>query len=123
MSSYNTPCILGFDAEGDLSDKQFHLVEFGSSEKQVVLTGDAEKAFGVLMSKGSGDGDEAEVAVSGGGAKVKASATITRGQSIASDANGQARPAVSGEWAVGIAMEDAAAGDIIGIQVDIHQLA
>lgn len=122
MSQTNfAPKILAFKAGADLTTHQYKLVKFGADNDTIVLCGNAEKPFGVLMNAPN-TGEIAEVAVEGG-AKVKIASTMsTLGGSVASAANGVARAAVAGEWAIGIQMDAGVSGDIIPVKIDLHQL-
>lgn len=121
MASHSEPRILGYSAGADLSAKQYHVVKFGTSDKEVV-DADAQEGFGVLMSQ-SPDGQGCEVALPGGGAKAKLAGTITRGESITADANGAFVAAGSSQRAIGIAMASGVAGDVIPMEVNIHLTA
>ena len=118
---YLAPKIQAFTAGADLSTHQYKLVKFDSTNNSVILCGNAEKPIGVLMNAPA-SGDLAEVALQGG-AKVKIGTTMsTLGGSIASAANGVARAAVAGEWAIGTQQDSGVSGDIIPIIIDLHQL-
>jgi hypothetical protein len=113
--------IQAFTAGADLSTHQYKLVKFDATNNSVILCGNAEKPMGVLMNNPA-SGELAEVAVQGG-AKVKIGSTMsTLGGSIASAANGVARAAVAGEWAIGTQQDSGVSGDIIPIIIDLHQL-
>ena len=113
--------IQAFTAGADLTTHQYKLVKFDTTNNSVVLCGNAEKPMGVLMNAPA-SGDLAEVAVQGG-AKVKIGSTMsTLGGSIASAANGVARAAVAGEWAIGTQQDSGVSGDIIPVIIDLHQL-
>jgi hypothetical protein len=118
---YLAPKIQAFTAGADLSTHQYKLVKFDSTNNSVILCGNAEKPIGVLMNAPA-SGDLAEVALQGG-AKVKIGTTMSAlGGSIASAANGVARAAVAGEWAIGTQQDSGVSGDIIPIIIDLHQL-
>lgn len=119
MSSYIQPNFKTYCADAAIEENRF--VKLGSSDKHVAKSAAAEKAIGVNMSENVQTGDDCEIAHLGGGALIKAAGAITRGDSIKSDANGQAVVAASGEWAPGIAMESAVAGDVINILLNGHQ--
>jgi hypothetical protein len=113
--------IQAFTAGADLTTHQYKLVKFDTTNNSVVLCGNAEKPMGVLMNAPN-SGELAEVAVQGG-AKVKIGSTMaTLGGSIASAANGVARAAVAGEWAIGTQQDSGVSGDIIPVIIDLHQL-
>lgn len=118
---YLAPKIQAFAAGADLTTHQYKLVKFDATNNSVILCGNAEKPMGVLMNNPN-TGEIAEVAVQGG-AKVKIGSTMsTLGGSIASAANGVARAAVAGEWAIGTQQDAGVSGDIIPIIIDLHQL-
>lgn len=115
------PMIQAFTAGADLSTHQYKLVKFDATNNAVILCGNAEKPLGVLMNNPA-SGEIAEVAVQGG-AKVKIASTMsTLSGSVASAANGVARAAVAGEWAIGTQQDAGVSGDIIPIIIDLHQL-
>lgn len=127
--------IQGFDigtleAGSDLSTHQHKFVLVNSSG-QVALAGAGGPAIGVLQNKPSAQGHSASVRVLGV-SKVVAGAAVTRGDQVASDANGKAATAsqantrtddtgvvsdpLIGSNVLGIALETAAAdGDIISV--------
>lgn len=113
MSSYLQPCIQAFEAEEDLSGKQFHFVKFGSDEGKVVSTADGESAIGVVMNAPELGGD-AEVSISGG-ALVKLSGPISAGALIASDANGAGDAGTTADKSIAKAHETGVAGDVIKV--------
>jgi hypothetical protein len=118
---YLAPKIQAFTAGADLSAHQYKLVKWDATNNSVVLCGNAEKMMGILMNAPA-SGELAEVAVQGG-AKVKIGSTMsTLGGSIASAANGVARAAVAGEWAIGTQQDTGVSGDIIPVIIDLHQL-
>lgn len=120
-TTHLAPKVLAFKAGADLSTHQYKLVKFGADNDTIVLCGNAEKPFGVLMNA-PGLGEVAEVAVEGG-AKVKIAGTMsTLGASVASSANGVGRVAIAGEWAIGVQMDTGVLNDIIPILINIHQL-
>lgn len=120
MSSYIQPMMKTYCA--DAAIPQYSFVKFGSSDKHVAFSLAAEKAIGVCMNDGVANANDAvEVAHLGGGALIKSAGVIARGDSIKSDATGKAVVAAAGEWAPGIAMESAVAGDVIHILLNGHQ--
>lgn len=122
MSSYVKPCFKTYCAEGAIT--QYSFVKFGSGDDKVVLSGAAEKAFGIFMASNDSDAvlnDAVEIAHLSGGALIKLAGPVTRGDSIASDASGLGVLATAGQWAPAIAMESGVAGDIIGVILNGHQ--
>jgi len=110
-----------FCAEGDLSDKQFTFVKFGSSKKQIVACGDGEKAIGVLMTADVKDKDSCEVALIGGGALLKVAGATALGDSLKSGANGKG--VVGAGWTPAIAQDSGVADDVISVILDAHVTA
>lgn len=117
---YLKPITQAYKAGADLTTHQYKLVKFGADNDTIVLCGNAEKPLGVLMNNPN-TGEIAEVAVEGG-AKVKIASTMsTLGGSIASGANGVARAAIAGEWAMGSQTDTGVSGDIIPMIIDLHK--
>lgn len=108
-------------AGSDLSDKQFHFVSI-AADGQVDVTGAGELAHGVLLNDPAAAGRAAEVAV-GGDTRVTAGGTVAAGVSVASDENGNAVAATSGDERLGIAVTGGAAGEIITITYMPHGVA
>lgn len=103
----------------------YRIVKAGTGAHEVDLTGADEKPYGVAQVQGGLNnsveiGDKVEVAVAGG-AYVEAGGVIAKGASVKSGANGVGLAAGTGEWAIGIADEVAASGDVIGIRIMIHK--
>ena len=119
MSSYIQPQMKTFCADADLAQHTF--VKLGSKDENVDKAGVGEKAFGVNMSQNVKSGDACEVAHLGGGALIKLAAAVTRGDSIAPNADGEGIVAGAGVWAGGIAMQSGAIGDVISILLDGHK--
>lgn len=121
MSSYIQPQMKTFCAEGVI--EKYRFVKFGSTDDKVVKAAAGEKAFGVFMNANddAAVNDAVEIAHLGGGALIKLAGTVTRGDSVASNATGEGVVAASGVWAPGIAMESGVAGDVVSIMLDGHQ--
>jgi len=101
-------------ASGDLSAYQFRFVKLNASG-QVVLAGDGEWAIGVLQNKPTAAGQGATVAISGI-SKAVAGGTLTPGNAVASDAQGRAIRAGTGDYILGVALESAtAAGQVVSV--------
>lgn len=101
------------EAGVDLSAKQYHFVSV-SSDGQIDPTGDGAAAVGVLQNDPAAAGRAAEVAI-GGVTKVVCGGAVTRGGAVASDANGAAVNAASGDVILGVALHEGAAGRVISI--------
>lgn len=108
-----------FEAENDLSTKQYTIVELGAADNQVdTCDAQGEKSVGVLQND-PGAGEAALVRFLGT-TKVKAGAAITKGAFITTGAAGKAEAALTGDYIIGRALEAAAAdGDIIEMQLMI----
>lgn len=118
------------ESSGDLSSDQFKFVQLDSNDQAIVVDAAGEKAIGVLESKPESQGEGATVRFDGT-AKVIAAESITAGDFIASDANGEAVTAtaatadtttsttshdISGDQVLGQAITDADDGDVFKIQ-------
>lgn len=103
-------------ANADLSAKQYHFVTINSSGN-AAATGDGLAGHGVLQNDPSAAGQACNVAI-GGQSKVVAGGTCTAGTYVAADTNGRAVNIVSGDFALGLALESATTdGQIISILV------
>jgi hypothetical protein len=105
--------IPGLTAGADLSDEQGFLVKMSSGK--VALCGDGERAIGVLRNKPAADGRAAEVQDLGV-ARVVTGASVSVDDQVASDTNGKAVTAASGDHVIGIALS-ASDGDTEVISV------
>ena len=104
------------EAGQDLSAKQYHFVTV-ASDGQCDPTGDGLAGHGVLQNDPSAAGQAANVAIAGQ-SKVVAGGTCTAGTYVAADTNGRAVNIVSGDFALGLALESATTnGQIISILV------
>jgi hypothetical protein len=101
---------VGLEAGADLSSKQYYFVKV-NTDSQVVVAGDGEAAVGVLQTKPDAAGRAGQVAI-GGITKVLIGATLAAGDSVASDGNGKAAPATTGEKVLGTCIVGGAAGEI-----------
>lgn len=104
-----------FEAGGDLSAGQFKFVVL-SADGQIDLAGDGAAAVGVLLNEPAAAGRAATVVVSGR-TIVEAGASVTAGDAVASDANGDAITAATADIAMGYALEDAVDGQIFAIEL------
>lgn len=107
--------IPGLKAAADLSAKQFKVMKMVGS-LSVNVAGDGEAGMGILQNLPSASGQAAEV-VALGVSKVLAGDTITAGQRLASDANGDLVPATSGERVMGVALEGGSSGELISAMI------
>lgn len=106
-------------ANTDLSTKQYFFVKLTDSSGvgRAAVTGDGESAIGVLQNKPDAAGKSATIGYTGI-SKVKAGGTITAGQPVASDANGEAVTAATGDIVLGTAMRSGVDGDTIPVLLD-----
>lgn len=126
---HRTPRLFGYKIEGDLSEKQYHFVKFGTAAGTVTaVTAATDKVVGILydyMVDGKA-GDTADVALVGGGAQVVVAATLAAGTKVTSDATGKAVAAVSGDQVCALLENigtSAIAGNIVACEVMDHELA
>lgn len=94
---------------------QFRFVTL-ASDGQVDHTGDGVRADGVALMATAGAGEAITVAYDGR-VTVEAEGTINRGAAVASDASGKAVAAAAGDIILGTALEAAADGQIITIDI------
>ena len=94
---------------------QFRFVTL-ASDGQVDHTGDGVRADGVALMAAAGAGEAITVAYDGR-VTVEAEGTINRGAAVASDASGKAVAAAAGDIILGTALEAAADGQIITIDI------
>lgn len=120
MAANLAPKVQAFLAGQDLSASQYRLVKWDATNDEILLCGNGEKPMGVLLNAPA-EGFQAEVAVQGG-AKVKVLSSVTVGDSVASQASGIGRTAVSGEWALGTFQDSGVSGDVVPVIIDLHQL-
>ena len=113
MSSYKTPNIFTYEADGVIAiGSQYHLAKFGSKDDSIVLSDADAKAIGVIMSEVCGlAGEQLEVAGPNGGAVVKVAAAIAAGEYFKSDAAGKAVVAADRASALGQIDESATAAN------------
>lgn len=103
-----------FIAGSDLSAKQFFFVSL-AADGEVDSTGDGAEAIGVLLNDPTA-GAAATVAIRGR-VIVECGGNVTRGGDVASDANGNAVDAATGDIILGKALETGVDGQIIAIQL------
>lgn len=125
------PVFMYAEAASDLSAKQYFFVDKDATtdDRIAVVAAAGARALGVLYDKPAAAGRGCKVAI-GGIVKVQAGGTITRGDSIKSNASGKAVTAtkatvdttdtsasdpVVGSEVLGIAMESAVDGDVMSI--------
>jgi autotransporter translocation and assembly factor TamB len=104
-----------FIAGEDLSSSQFKFVTL-EADGQVDLADSAgERALGVLLNKPT-SGKAATVAMTGK-VMIEAGASVTAGDQLQTDANGDAITAASGDVVMGYALEDAVDGQIFAMEL------
>lgn len=100
------------NAGADLSAKLFYLAKI-DTDGDVVLAGDGEAVAGVIRE--AAVADKPVTIQFGGIAKVIAAASFNPGTKLASDGNGKAVTATSGEYCFGIALTAGADGTIVSV--------
>ena len=99
------------------------IVKFGTSGGVVVARITADLAIGIADQLDAAVGDVVDVIMSGS-AEVKLLTTVAAGQPVRGGTDGAARPAVpgAGNVAVGFALADGVAGDIIDVVLARHSV-
>lgn len=105
--------VLNFTAETAVP--AFRFAKAGSTEGKVKLAGADETAIGIAGELDSAEGCRCDVQLDGI-ADVECGGSVTFGAKIASDADGKAVAAESGEY-LGIALEGGVSGDIIRVKL------
>lgn len=102
-------------ASGDLSTKQFYVVDLDGSANIAVQTSVGGKAIGILQDKPSALGQPGEVAVSGMVSKAAAGAAYAAGAELMADGTGRLITAVgsAGNFVIARAMAAAGAAGVI----------
>lgn len=113
MATMNSVETRSMIAGSDLSSSQFFFVSL-SGDGEVDVTGDGAEAFGVLYNQPESGG--AATVVISGRVLVEAGGTVTQGGDVASDANGNAVDATTGDIILGKAYEAGVDGQIIAIE-------
>lgn len=113
MATQDNMLCVTLEAGQDLSAKQFYFMSV-ASDGQIDPTGDGLDADGVLQDAPAAAGRAALVAIAGK-VKVVCGGTVTRGGPVASDADGKAVNAATGDIILGVALETGASGRIIEI--------
>lgn len=103
--------VLNFTAETAVP--AFRFAKAGTTEGNVKLAGAGETAIGIAGELDTAEGCRCDVQLDGI-AEVECGGSVTFGAKLASDANGKAVAAESGEY-LGIALEGGVSGDIIRI--------
>jgi hypothetical protein len=113
MATQDNMLCVTLEAGADLSTKQVYFVSV-AADGQIDPTGDGLDADGVLQDAPAAAGRAALVAIAGK-VKVVCGGVVTRGGPVASDANGTAVNAATGDIILGVALETGASGRIIEI--------
>ena len=113
MAHEESAVMITLRAGGDLSANQFKFVKVNASGLAVAC-GAGEAAVGVLQDDPRAAGRPALVAI-GGVVKTKAEGTIAAGADVASDADGGAVAATTGQIVLGTAITGGVSGDIISV--------
>jgi hypothetical protein len=122
MASRLKSKVLAFIAGESLSSDKYKILKFGTSDKHVIKqSSSGAKCMGVLNESGKASGEQCEVQV-GGHVKVLLGGTVTRGDSIMSNASALGIAGTATNWCIGHAMQSGVSGDIIEVQFNIHQL-
>lgn len=105
--------VLGYEAEVDMSAKQFHFVKNGTTGEQVGLAVVGEKSIGVVINKPQA-GQNADV-VHSGVVKVVAAVNLAKGDRVSPDANSQARVTTTNDYPAGEVQEAGNAGEVVPV--------
>lgn len=102
-------------AGADLSAKLYYIAKVDTDE-DIILCGDGQAALGVIR-EGATAGNPVTV-LTGGIAKVIAGASFNAGVLVASDGNGKAVLATTGEYAIGMALTASGGdGEIVSVRL------
>jgi hypothetical protein len=106
---------ISMPVNADMSAKQYFIMK--ASAGKAAVAGAGQQPIGILQDDPAADGRAGCIGIDGI-SKVVAGAAISAGAYVASDANGKAVTAASGDIAVGIAVTAASAdGDVISVQL------
>lgn len=105
--------VLNFTAEAAVP--AFRFAKAGTTEGNVKLAGAGDTALGATGELDTAEGCRCDVQLDGI-AEVECGGSVSFGAKLASDANGKAVAAESGEY-LGIALEGGASGDIIRVKL------
>lgn len=114
MATYDNMQTRSYVASADLSAKRYYFVKMHSVAEQIALCGNGENAIGVLQDKPI-SGQAGAVGCSGK-MPVQAGDTFAAGAKLASDADGKAVPAATGDHVLGVAATAGAAGSLAEIE-------
>lgn len=99
-----------------------HAVKFGVDDKTVVeCTATTDEAIGIANG-GAALGDPVNVDLPGGGSVAQLNATVTRGEQLTSDTNGQLKKIASAnDRVIAVAYGSGVQNDVIPVMVSISQ--
>lgn len=121
-------------AGAEITDVRNRIMKYDSNGAVVLATAGTDIPVGIaLIEAGYNDisgqesgkvktGDAVDILIKDMGV-VLAGATIKKGQEVTAGANGLAAAAASGNYVLGIALEDAGANDFLAIQIAKYQKA
>lgn len=117
MSSHSKSRVQTFKAGGAIAKGKS--VKIGADREHVVAgAANTDGLIGIAQNAAANAEDLVEVALPGGGAKALAKESITAGKLLTSNADGALEQTnASGDRVIGMAMEDAAAGDLFAVEV------
>lgn len=106
-----------FKAAADLSAKQFHIVKVTAADTVGLASAATDKIIGTIVGKpaaAAGAAVEVDLRSGGGTSKVIAGDTITAGDLLTANSDGEAiTTTTTGNVLLGQALYDAVAGDIV----------
>jgi Uncharacterized conserved protein (DUF2190) len=113
-----TPCIHdgSCSAATDLSGAKFRCVQISGSKLLTLCTSSTGQVFYGILQNTPRQGQQCDVAILGV-CKVIAGAPITYGQQLMPDTNGAVVPWLSGNLALGVALESAIATQVLSALV------
>jgi translation elongation factor EF-1alpha len=119
MASTITPQIVTLKASGAIAKGSS--VKLGSDAQHVtVASAGTDKQIGIAQCAAAAAEDMIEVAVTGGGAKGLSGGTVARGDLLTSNASGAlVATTTASDRIVAVAMDAAASGDILPVQVQL----
>jgi len=117
MSSHFKSNILTFKADAAIAKGK--AVKIGSDREHVAVSAaNTDASIGIAQNAAVNAGDPVEVALPGGGAKGLAKESITAGKFLVPNADGSLEQTnADGDRVIGMAMEDAVAGDMFSVHV------
>ena len=115
---------VSFEAAGDLSAGQFHIVVQQDDGRVALDAGNGSALLGVLLNKPTAAGQGARVAIDGAIVKCRATATIAERDLVTAHAVAGRASAITtaGANVVGIAVSPAAAGEYFELLINPRQV-